>query len=203
MQSDLQNESVHTLKILFLGDAQVGKTSILSRMKGENLTETYTPTIAIDFSTLMFPLDTKKVKLQIWEIAGQKKFGVDSTFFSRIAKGIILVFDITNRESFKNIENWDADFNQEEVTKTLIGNKTDLQNREVSYEEAKKYAESKGMHYMETSAKTNNKDDIFYGLTNMINVLQLQLKKNECEAEGNIRLKTGGIKKNMDCFSQL
>ena len=199
MQPDLQNANDRPFKILILGDAQVGKTSIVSRMKGEDLPETYTPTIAIDFRLIMVPIESTKIKLQIWDVAGQEKFRPIFSTYSRDTKGAIFVFDVTNRESLKNIGNWDAGFN-EEVIKVLIGNKTDIPNREVSFEEAKKYAESKGMHYVETSAKTNNKDDIFCCINNMIDTLQL--RKGE-EPEGIIRLKKGEIKQSTECFSEL
>jgi small GTP-binding protein len=98
------------------------------------------------------------IKLQIWDTAGQERFqGVVKNYF-RNANGGILIFDVTNRESFENIHLWMEQIrsiSNKSVYLMLVGNKIDLNNRKVSTEEAKKLAKTYSIEYMETSAKSN------------------------------------------------
>lgn len=103
-------------------------------------------------------IDHKIFKLQIWDTAGQEKFRTITSSYYRGAHGIIVVFDVTNKDSFLNVGNWMNEITKyasDNVNKLLIGNKTDLaERRVVSFEEAKELADSLGVSYIETSAKT-------------------------------------------------
>ena len=146
-------------KVLLLGNSDVGKSSLLLRYVDSVWSDTFVPTIGVDFKVKTIDIDGKKVKLQIWDTAGQERFRtVVSTYF-RGAHGIFLIYDITNRDSFKNLENWLIEIEKnasENVLKILIGNKNDLEDeRDISPDEGKAFANRNGMQFIETSAKMN------------------------------------------------
>lgn len=103
-------------------------------------------------------IDHKIFKLQIWDTAGQEKFRTITSSYYRGAHGIIVVFDVTNKDSFMNVGNWMNEITKyasDNVNKLLVGNKSDLTDRRaVTYDEAKELADSLGVDYIETSAKT-------------------------------------------------
>lgn len=115
------------------------------------------PTIGVDFKIRTFESGGSTVKLQIWDTAGQERFKTITASYYKGAHGIILVYDITDRQSFKDIENWLAEvdkYGNENVVKLLVGNKSDLEaNRQVKTEEGKTLADSLGIKFLETSAK--------------------------------------------------
>jgi len=104
-------------------------------------------------------LDEKTVKLQIWDTAGQERFRTITSSYYRGAQGIIIVYDVTDKDSFNNVRQWLHEIDRyasENVQKLLVGNKSDLvEKRETTEEEAKRMAEEEGMTYMETSAKNS------------------------------------------------
>ena len=103
----------------------------------------------------------KKVKLQIWDTAGQERFKNITASYYRGGNGVLVVYDITERESFDNLTSWLIEIEKnanKNVYKLLIGNKCDLEDkRKVTYQEGKDFAESNGMKFIETSAKDNTK----------------------------------------------
>ena len=122
--------------------------------------------IGVDFKLKNIEIDSKKIKLQIWDTAGQERFKTITTSYYKGAHAILIVFDITDRDSFDHVRNWMADidkFAKEGVLRILVGNKCDLeQNRRVRKEEAEEIAKKYGINYIETSAKdTINIDDLF------------------------------------------
>ena len=146
-------------KVLLLGNSDVGKSSLLLRYVDSVWSDTFVPTIGVDFKVKTIDINDKKVKLQIWDTAGQERFrNVVSTYF-RGAHGILLIYDVTNRESFKNLENWLIEIEKnasENVLKILIGNKNDLEDeRDITPDEGKAFANRNGMQFIETSAKMN------------------------------------------------
>ena len=146
-------------KVLLLGNSDVGKSSILIRYVDESWNDAFVPTIGVDFKIKSMEVEQKIVKMQIWDTAGQEGFrNVISSYF-RGAHGLFLIYDITNRDSFKNLESWLIEIEKnasENVLKVLVGNKNDLeQDRVISYEEGKNFANRNGMEFIETSAKIN------------------------------------------------
>ena len=146
-------------KVLLLGNSDVGKSSLLLRYVDAVWSDTFVPTIGVDFKVKTIDIGDKKVKLQIWDTAGQERFrNVVSTYF-RGAHGILLIYDVTNRDSFKNLENWLIEIEKnasENVLKILIGNKNDLEDeRDITPDEGKAFANRNGMQFIETSAKMN------------------------------------------------
>ena len=103
----------------------------------------------------------KKVKLQIWDTAGQERFKNITASYYRGGNGVLVVYDITDRESFENLNSWLIEIEKnanKNVYKLLIGNKSDLEEkRKVTFQEGKDFATSNGMQFIETSAKTASK----------------------------------------------
>ncbi|OMJ91514.1 hypothetical protein SteCoe_5884 [Stentor coeruleus] len=148
----------YLFKLLLIGDSGVGKSSVLLRFADNTYTESFISTIGVDFKIKTVEIEHKIFKLQIWDTAGQEKFRTITSSYYRGAHGIIVVFDVTNKDSFLNVGNWMNEITKyasDNVNKLLIGNKTDLVDRRVvSTEEAKELADSLGVTYIETSAKT-------------------------------------------------
>ena len=146
-------------KIALLGDSTVGKTSICLTYKGIEFKENTLFTIGTDkFDKIIKVENGKEIKLVIWDTAGQERFRSIALSAIKSVNGIILVADLTKKESFINIKMWleDIQNNFNNPSLVLFGNKADLtEKRQVSSEEAKKYAEENGLIYFETSAKTN------------------------------------------------
>uniref|UniRef100_A0A7S0VY16 Uncharacterized protein n=1 Tax=Hemiselmis tepida TaxID=464990 RepID=A0A7S0VY16_9CRYP len=160
----------YLIKLMLIGDSGVGKSSLLLRFSDDSFDMNCTPTIGIDFKLRTIELDGKKIKLQLLDTAGQERFKTITTAHYRNAMGILLVYDVTNEQSFKNIEDWLKNIDKhtsQPVNKILIGNKMDLASqRKVSTEEGKKLAERLNMAFFETSAKEKScVDEAFFALT--------------------------------------
>jgi len=163
------NEYDYLFKLLIIGDSGVGKSSLMNRFSDNIFNETFINTIGVDFKIRTINMDGKMIKLQIWDTAGQERFRTIVSSYYRGAHGIMLVFDITNKESFNNIPMWCEEIKKYasgSVKKILIGNKSDFDTkRQVEYSEAKELADSMNMDYIETSAKTAlNVEKAFYDL---------------------------------------
>ena len=140
-----------------IGDSSVGKTGLLLRFADNIFDETLTCTIGVDSRRRTFELDGKIIRLEIWDSAGQERFRKITPNFLRPAHGIIVVYDVTNQESFDNIRKWlhEIDcYGSENVNKLLVGNKCDLTTKKVvDCTTAKNYAEELGFTFLETSVK--------------------------------------------------
>ncbi|WOL01586.1 ras-related protein RABD1 isoform X1 [Canna indica] len=153
----MSNEYDYLFKLLLIGDSSVGKSCLLLRFADDSYVDSYISTIGVDFKIRTFELDGKTVKLQIWDTAGQERFRTITSSYYRGAHGIIIVYDITEMESFNNIKQWLSEIDRyasDSVCKLLVGNKCDLaENRVVEEEKAKEFADSLGIPFLETSAK--------------------------------------------------
>ena len=178
-----EEEYDHIFKVLLLGNSDVGKSSLILRYVDQVWSDTFVPTIGVDFKVKTLEIDNKKIKMQIWDTAGQERFrNVISSYF-RGSHGILLIYDITNRDSFKNLENWLIEIEKnasQNVLKILIGNKNDLVNdREIQSEEGQAFANRNGMEFIETSAKMNtNVTEAFEALAKLMMKFNSE-KKNE------------------------
>mmetsp|Transcript_121189 Transcript_121189/g.241394 ORF Transcript_121189/g.241394 Transcript_121189/m.241394 type:complete len:223 (+) Transcript_121189:67-735(+) len=147
----------HLFKLVLIGDSGAGKSCLLLRFADDSFTDSYITTIGVDFRFKTLPVDKKTIKLQIWDTAGQERFRTITNAYYRGADGIILVYDVCDKESFAHIDEWLNEVNRyvnESTCKILIGNKCDLTaERQVSTEEAKKKAEELGIEFIEASAK--------------------------------------------------
>jgi len=169
----LNQEFQYVFKILIVGNSCAGKTNILCRFADNIFHESFLPTIGVDFRIRSLEVDNKSIKLQIWDTAGQERFKTITATYYKGAHGCILVYDITDRQSFQDIENWLGEVRQHasaNIVKILVGNKCDMKDqRQVSYQEGKEFAESLGMQFLETSAKDKiNIDEAFMTLTKAI-----------------------------------
>ena len=152
-----------------IGDSGVGKSWLLLRWATENdkFTKTHSMfTVGIDFKMKSVEMDEKKVKVQVWDTAGQERFRTITTSYYRSSQGILLVYDITDKNTFQNIRSWMAQITQHadsNVNKILIGNKCDLHlRRAVTYAEGEALAREYKIPFFETSAMTDiNVDQAF------------------------------------------
>lgn len=159
----------YTFKIVVLGDGGVGKTSLVSYFMTRTLKETYLPTIGAQFSLKEMDVEGLRVKLYVWDIAGQAKFSTIRKMFYEKASAAFYVFDVTKRASLESIPAWQKDLQEvlgEGFPSALVGNKTDLvDQRVVSEEEAMEVSTDHGMLYFETSALTGQSvDDVFHNI---------------------------------------
>ena len=160
----------YILKILTLGEHGVGKSCIIIRYVDEKYNDKAKATIAIDFKTKFIQKGNEIIKLSIFDTAGQEQYRYLIKNYYRGADGILLIFDITDRSSFQKLNFWldDLKNNSDDLDNIficLVGNKNDLnEKREISYEEANKFAEEKNMPYIEVSAKTGDNINKLFGI---------------------------------------
>jgi len=171
--ASLSIEYDYLFKLLLIGSSGCGKSSILLRFSDHAYTESYISTIGIDFKVRTIELGGKTIKLQIWDTAGQERFRTITSAYYRGAHGIIIVYDITDADSFKNVREWMGEIDRyggEHVCRLLVGNKCDLANRRaVDYDTAKEYADKVGIPFLETSAKSSvNVDKAFLAMASNI-----------------------------------
>ena len=149
----------YMFRICIIGDANVGKTSLLTRYCDNVYKETYNSTIGVDFRVVTLQYNNTVAKIHVWDTAGQERFKSISVNYFRSTHGFLFMYDITNKQSFQNLNNWiDMAYstNKSSVVNFLIGNKSDLEtNRQVSTEEARDLAEIRKFNFFETSAKDN------------------------------------------------
>ncbi|XP_069765345.1 ras-related protein ORAB-1-like [Narcine bancroftii] len=155
--SAMNPEYDYLFKLLLIGDSGVGKSCLLLRFADDTYTESYISTIGVDFKIRTIELEGKTIKLQIWDTAGQERFRTITSSYYRGAHGIIIVYDVTDQDSFNNVKQWleeIARYASENVNKLLVGNKCDLTSKKVvDYPTAKEYADSLRIPFLETSAK--------------------------------------------------
>lgn len=155
----------YLFKLLLIGEKCVGKTSIASRLSQKEFNQIYDETIGIEFSTCYSNIYNKLlIKCQLWDTSGRKEFlPLLDSYYKGVA-GIILVYDVTNRNSFNKVEFWLNEIkknkrNDEDVNIMILGNKTDKINRAVSFEEGQEKAKKNNCLFFETSAKRNENID--------------------------------------------
>ncbi len=143
-------------KFVFLGEQSVGKTSLITRFMYDSFDSTYHATIGIDFLSKTMYLEDRTVRLQIWDTAGQERFRSLIPSYIRDSSAAIIVYDISNSNSFAQIDRWVEEVRTErgdDVIVLLVGNKTDLAcERGVSLEQGKRRAKELGVMFMEGSA---------------------------------------------------
>merc|ERR1711959_277527 len=161
------------MKLLLISDSGVGKSSVLLRYCDDVFETSFLSTIGIDFKIRTIELDDKKVKLQIWDTAGQERFRTITQAYYRGAMGIILVYDVTDDQSFNRIRTWMRNVEQhanENVVKILLGNKCDMgRKRMVTWQQGADLAMEYGIEFFETSAKANvNVEEAFTAITRSV-----------------------------------
>ena len=183
-------------QFIIIGDATVGKTSILSRFSDGTFSTNYLATVGLENITKDEVIDDKTIRIKIWDTAGQERYKSLAKSFYRNAEGVILVYDVTNLETYENLKFWlesiknNMESDMSEIPIIIIGNKIDCDEREVKREEAEKFWKDQGYPYFETSAKTGENIDmtIKYLVKKVINIKEgrkddgnenIKLEKNE------------------------
>ena len=143
-------------KVVLIGDSGVGKSNLLSRFTRNEFSLETKSTIGVEFATRSITVDSKTIKAQIWDTAGQERYRAITSAYYRGAVGALLVYDISNGMTFKNVERWLTELRENAASNIvimLVGNKSDLRHlREVTTEEAKGFSEKHGLSFIETSA---------------------------------------------------
>ncbi|KAK8935097.1 Ras-related protein RABC1 [Platanthera zijinensis] len=170
------NSHDYSFKILLIGDSGVGKSSLLVSFISNHVDD-LSPTIGVDFKIKHFMVGDKKLKLTIWDTAGQEKFRTLTSSYFRNTQGIILVYDVSERETFSNLsEVWAKEIElystNQDCIKMLVGNKVDKEGeRVVTKEEGSAFAQEYGCVFLECSAMTReNVEKCFEELAHKVNV---------------------------------
>ena len=186
----------YIFKILLLGDSSVGKTCFLLRYSDDTFTENHISTIGLDYRFKLVNLENdKKVKLQIWDTAGQDRFRAITKNYYKGAHGIILIYDVTNITTFNNIKSWVSQIREnttEKIKIALVGNKIDEEDlRKISFDEGQKLATEYDLKFFESSAKKNLRvSEVFNYITEEINNQNI---KKEIENGDKYKLKTKAV----------
>ena len=180
----------YVIKLLTLGETEVGKTSIVLRYSDDKFHEDKTATIGIDFKIKIIRKGKEVIKVSIYDTAGEERFKTLIKHYYRGANGILLIFDLTKKSTFDKLNFWLEDLrensdNIDNLYIHLIGNKNDLEEqRAISFEEATNFAKKNKLPYMEVSAKTGKNiknlfDEVIKGaMIKMINNLKENDKKD-------------------------
>ena len=182
----------YLLKFIIIGDAAVGKSNLLVRYTSGQFKEEYQLTIGVEFGSNNVIISDNTYRIQIWDTAGQENFrSITRSYYKNTACAII-VYEISNKKSFENISSWIEECKNtapKSILMVLVGNKCDLDNREVTEEEGREFAEKNGMLFFETSAKTGkNVEELF---KQSVKVIDQKIKENYYDLEND----SCGIKK--------
>ena len=185
----------YLFKIVIIGDSGVGKSNIFTRFIKDEFNLDSKATIGVEFSAKNVKIRDKVIKAQVWDTAGQERFRALAKNYYRGAVGALLVYDITNYESFKNAEKWFKEVKEHaepHLVTLLIGNKNDLEEtRAVKTEEGSEFAEKQGLGFVETSAKNNiNIETAFNRLVTEIFETLDKIGDGESPADTNKPVKT-------------
>ena len=182
----------YLIKFIIIGDAAVGKSNLLVRYTSGQFKEEYQLTIGVEFGSNNVIISDNTYRIQIWDTAGQENFrSITRSYYKNTACAII-VYEISNKKSFENISSWIEECKNtapKSILMVLVGNKCDLDNREVTEEEGREFAEKNGMLFFETSAKTGkNVEELF---KQSVKVIDQKIKENYYDLEND----SCGIKK--------
>ncbi|CAN6288335.1 unnamed protein product, partial [Urochloa humidicola] len=171
----------YVFKVVLIGDSAVGKSQILARFARNEFSLDSKATIGVEFQTRTLVIEHKSVKAQIWDTAGQERYRAVTSAYYRGALGALLVYDITKRQSFDHIPRWLEELRghaDKNIVIMLVGNKSDLEEeRAVSTEDAKEFAEKENLFFLETSAlQATNVENAFQ--TVLTEIFKIHSKKN-------------------------
>ena len=161
------------IKVMLIGDANVGKTSIIKRFCKNIFTPSFLSTYGLDFETKYLKINNKTINLQIWDTAGEERYRVIAKNYFNKSDGFVVVYDITNKNSFENVTNWLEQIQEnasEHAQSILLGNKCDLEGKRIiKKEEGMELAKIHNINFYETSAeKGKNIDQAFNDLVKVI-----------------------------------
>ena len=172
-------------KVLLLGDSTVGKTCFLMKYTDKTFQDIHMSTIGLDYRLKAMKLKSgKKIKLQIWDTAGQDRFRAITKNYYKGSHGIILIYDVTSIQTYENIKTWVSQIREEaspNVVIYIVGNKIDMEDeRKISKEEGKNLADELGFPFVETSAKTGiNVNETFEDLVERVDKIYGNMTQNK------------------------
>ena len=167
----------YIFKIVLIGDTSVGKSCLLTRFADDQFSESYVTTIGVDFRFKTMIVCDKITKVQVWDTAGQERYRSITNAYYRGAEAIMIVFDVTNKDSFTHIQDWMEEiikYTGKDVVIIVGANKSDLNDRNVKKEEMEEFSKKKGIKIFECSAKTG--DGVENAFKYMVETL---IKKND------------------------
>ena len=205
----MANNYNYLFKYIIVGDSSVGKSNLLMKFAHNKFTEDYQATIGVEFGAKNIEIEQQIYRVQIWDTAGQENFRSITKAYYKNSVCAMVVYDITNDNSFKHVQNWIEDIRNQSsktVLIILVGNKIDLEDKRViSYDEGNEFAMKNGIIFGETSAKTGvGIEEIFYKSIKEIiknmneNYYDLSsetcgIKKGNSKRNSSKNLKTGNI----------
>merc|ERR1719354_854739 len=174
----------HNFKVVVLGEGCVGKTSLVVRYVQNEFYAEHRTTIQASFLSKRLNIDGARVNIAVWDTAGQERFHALGPIYYRDANGALLVYDITDEDSFQKVKNWVKELRKmlgQDICLCIAGNKIDLEkNRNVTVEQAEEYAKSVGAKHVHTSAKLNRGiDELFLSLTKNMLEVSAQQEQNQ------------------------
>ena len=167
----------YLFKILLIGDSGTGKSAMLNRYVDNNFDYDISSTIGVDFKIKYLLHNNNTIKLQVWDTAGQERFKTITSNYYRGVQGIVILFDLSNYESFKNIEGWLKEIEKycnSEHSKIIIGNKSDKARYYNITDEINDFIKKNGYQYIEVSAKEDS--NIEEGFLLLIDTIFKELK---------------------------
>ena len=180
MEEDEENYDL-IFKLILIGDSGVGKTNILSRYINNEFSFSTQSTVGVEFGSKFIKKNDKIIKLQIWDTAGQERYKSITTAYYNGSRGAFIVYDISRRTSFENIDKWIDELKtngSEDITIILVGNKSDLSDkREVKTEEVERKSKQYKIAFCETSALNGNNIEKAFDL--LIKEITKNVEKNK------------------------
>ncbi|GAA5808954.1 hypothetical protein MFLAVUS_002354 [Mucor flavus] len=156
MVSQSMTTQIPSVKLVLLGESSVGKSSILTRYATDTFSEGKEATIGAAFFARVCTTPARTIKFEIWDTAGQERFHSLAPMYYRNALAAMVVFDVTKYSTFERAQHWVSELQRQanpQLLITLVGNKTDIEERQVTNQEAKDYATQTSLLYIETSAR--------------------------------------------------
>ncbi|EDO15242.1 hypothetical protein Kpol_1029p16 [Vanderwaltozyma polyspora DSM 70294] len=186
------NSNVTSVKLVLLGEAAVGKSSIVLRFVSNDFSENKEPTIGAAFLTQRVNIDDHTVKFEIWDTAGQERFASLAPMYYRNAQAALVVYDVSKPQSFIKARHWVKELQERassDIIIALAGNKVDIVEdggeRKVATEEGQKLADEEGLLFFETSAKTGqNVNEVFLAIGEKIPIKKPNEHANNANADG-------------------
>ena len=193
------NSKSDFINIITLGESSVGKSSIINRYVENNFDYNFVSTLGVDFRKKNININGEDIRLKIWDTAGQEKFRSIQKQYYRNSDGILLVFDVTKFETFNVLEEWINSIKNQtsnDIIVVLVGNKIDLNNKVISDDEIKNFANDNKFKYFLTSAATGkNINEVFDYIVKEIYNIKSKKKKNDGNNNNNKNLKKNYIKR--------